>query len=96
MNRHQDQHPQVFREIYRVLRPGGWLLLSFHVGEGKTHLDEFLGVAVSLDFYFSQPAVIRQHLTNAGLDVTEVIEREPYGEPIEAQTKRAYLFARKP
>ncbi len=78
-----------------MLKPGGWLLVSFHIGDGTTHLDEFLGVEVSLDFYFFDPALVRLELINAGLDVTEVIERAPYDETIEAQTKRAYLFARK-
>ncbi len=96
VNLRHEQHPQVFREFRRVLKPGGWLLLSFHVGDGTAHLDEFLGVAVSLDFFFFQPALVRQDLIDAGLDVTEVIERAPYSESIEAPTQRAYLFARKP
>jgi SAM-dependent methyltransferase len=95
VNLPQNEHPHVFREMCRVIRRRGWMLLSFHVGEGTTHVDEFLGAAVSLDFHFFQPAVVRQHLTDAGFDVTEVIEREPYDESVEAQTKRAYLFARK-
>lgn len=95
VNLAQDDHPRVFRELCRVLRPSGWLLLSFHIGEETRHVDEFLGTAVSLDFHFFRPAVVRQHLTDTGFDVTEVIEREPYDESVEAQTKRAYLFARK-
>lgn len=90
------EHPRVFAEMHRVLAPGGWLLLSFHVGEGSTHVDEFLGETVSLDFHFFRSTAIREGLTDAGLDVTEVIEREPYDESVEAQTRRAYLFANKP
>ena len=95
VNLPQDDHPGVFRELCRVLRPGGWLLLAFHIGEETRHVDEFLGAAVSLDFHFFRPALVRDDLTDAGFDVTEVIEREPYDESVEAQTKRAYLFARK-
>ena len=78
-----------------MLRPGGSLLLAFHIGEETRHVDEFLGAAVSLDFHFFRPALVRDDLTDAGFDVTEVIEPEPYDESVEAQTKRAYLFARK-
>jgi SAM-dependent methyltransferase len=36
------------RELKRVLRPKGWLLLTFHVGEQVNHLDELFGEKVTL------------------------------------------------
>ena len=95
VNLPRNEHPHVFREFCRVLKPGGWLLLSVHVGEETRRVDELLGVAVSLVFHFFRPAVLRHDLTDAGFDVTEVVERAPYDESVEAQTKRAYLFARR-
>lgn len=95
VNLPEEDHSPVFRELRRVIRPGGWLLLSFHVGEETRHVDEFLGAAVSLDFHFFRSATVRDHLIDAGFDVNEVIEREPYDESVEAQTRRAYLFARR-
>src|SRR5262249_28533432 len=53
-------------EIYRVLVPGGRLLLAFHVGEGSLHVDEFLGHSVSLDFVFFSPQAVRDELVRAG------------------------------
>lgn len=95
VNLHPDDHQSAFREMCRVLRPGGWLLLSFHVGEETRRIDEFLGAVVTLEFHFFPSALVRDHLIDAGFDVTEVIEREPYDESVEAQTMRAYLFARR-
>ena len=86
-------HPQVFTELGRVLQPGGWLLLAFHVGEEVRHVDEFLGATVSLDFHFFTPRDVRDDLDAAGFAVTDVVEREPYDESVEVQTKRAYIFA---
>src|SRR5262249_3411814 len=37
---------QALAEMYRVLRPNGRLLLTFHIGEGSLHVQEFLGHAV--------------------------------------------------
>jgi hypothetical protein len=36
-----------------------------------------------------------EHLKAAGFEIEEVIEREPYPE-VEHQSRRAYIFARKP
>lgn len=85
-----------FGEMARVLRPGGTVLLSFHIGNEVRHLDELLGVAVTLDFSFVETSVITAKLRGAGLDVTEAIERDPYPEHVEHQSRRSYVFARKP
>jgi len=45
----------VFREIRRVLVPGGLALLSFHIGDEVVHVDDLFGASVSLDFRFHVP-----------------------------------------
>jgi ubiquinone/menaquinone biosynthesis C-methylase UbiE len=87
--------PTVLAEMQRVLRKDGVVLLSFHIGEETRHFDEFLGQPVDLDFAFFTSAEIKSQIAMAGLEVTEVIEREPYAS-VEVETRRAYIFARKP
>jgi SAM-dependent methyltransferase len=84
------------KELKRVLRSGGVLLVTFHIGRETLHKDEFFGEAVSLDFHFYESAEMKDYLRAAGFDLEEVIERDPYPEDIEYQSRRAYIFARKP
>jgi ubiquinone/menaquinone biosynthesis C-methylase UbiE len=88
--------PQVFREVARVLRPEGLLLIAFHIGDETLQPDALWGRPVSMDFYFFPPAAIQRDLETAGLVVEEVIERGPYAPEVEHQSRRAYIFARKP
>jgi ubiquinone/menaquinone biosynthesis C-methylase UbiE len=83
------------REMKRVLCPGGRLLLTFHIGQKDVHLAEWWNKPVSLDFHFFETEEMKDHLTQAGFELEEVIERDPYPE-VEVQTRRAYVFARKP
>jgi SAM-dependent methyltransferase len=84
-----------FQEMARVLKPGGLLLIAFHTGDDVVHVDELWGVPIAMDFFHFETAQIRKGLEKAGLVVNEVIERDPYPE-VEYQSRRAYVFARKP
>ncbi|MGE5205266.1 MAG: methyltransferase domain-containing protein [Chlamydiota bacterium] len=92
------QHEQVedaLREMRRVLRPGGWLLLAFHLGAGNLHEEELWGYAVSLDVTLFTLAEVEKHLEEAGLRVEEAVERDPYGPEVEYQSRRGYILARR-
>jgi SAM-dependent methyltransferase len=81
-------------ELRRALRPGGLLLLAFHIGDDAIHLDEWWGQNVCVDFFFFRPEEVAGYLRAAGFEVDEIVEREPYPE-VEYQSRRAYIFARR-
>jgi SAM-dependent methyltransferase len=91
-----EDRPRAWREFHRVLRPGGRLLLAFHIGAETVHLDEWWGHRVSVDFHFLSPGEISAQLAAAGFVVDECLERAPYAPAIEHQSRRCYLLAHRP
>jgi SAM-dependent methyltransferase len=85
---------RAFAEIRRVLRPGGPVLVSFHVGTDVRHFAEWWGHAVDLDFRFFETPQVAAAMEDAGLAVEARVEREPYAQ--EVATRRGYLLARRP
>ncbi len=88
----REELAEVFREMKRVLAPGGALLLSFHIGAEGVHRDEWWGHAVDIDFLFFQTAEVTAALEEGGLVVERVLERDPYPE-VEYQSRRAYIVS---
>jgi len=84
-----------FREVFRVLQPGGILLFTYHLGEETIHLDEFIGKKVDIDFMFFTTDFIFSCLNDSGFEKIEIIGREPYP-GVEYESRRAYVFAIKP
>jgi hypothetical protein len=74
-----------------VLVPGGSLLLAFHMGDETVHVDDLWGQPVNLDFRFHRPSDVISGLHDAGLILTEAVEREPY--EAEYPSRRCYLLA---
>jgi SAM-dependent methyltransferase len=88
-----EELPRAFGEVHRVLRPGGLVLVAFHIGAEVRHLDEWLGQAVDVDFRFYQPPEIGAAIERAGFQTEMSLERVSY--PGEVNTHRAYLLARR-
>jgi SAM-dependent methyltransferase len=84
----------VLKGIKRVLKPGGVLLMSFHLGNEKMHLDELWGEQVDMDFFFFTVDEVENYLSVAGFQHLKTVTREPYLD-VEYQSRRAYIMARK-
>lgn len=80
-------------ELKRVLKPDGLLFLAFHIGNEVLHLEELWEERINADFVFFQTDEMKNYLTNAGFEIVEAIEREPYKD-VEHQSRRSYIFAR--
>jgi len=81
-------------EMYRVIKPGGKLLISFHGGAGELHRDEWYGKPVSIDVTLHEKEEMSRYLEAAGFEIERIVQREPYD--FEYPTPRVYAFATKP
>jgi SAM-dependent methyltransferase len=95
VNLPKDSVKRAFREMSRALKPGGLLLLAFHIGDEVIRPGEWQGNPISMKFFLFQPIEIQRLMNEAGFRIEDTIEREPYPD-VEYQSRRAYIFARKP
>lgn len=95
-----DERAIACREFARVVRPGGWLLVSFHVDSPEfaagevNHVTSWFGERVELDGYFLFPSEVVADLESAGFALAAQVERQPIPE-IEYPSRRCYLLARR-
>ncbi|MEU6810977.1 class I SAM-dependent methyltransferase [Streptomyces sp. NPDC046831] len=90
-----DRVPGLFAELFRVLAPGGHLLVAFQAGDASLHLDDAFGHPVSLDFHRRRPDQMAELLEAAGFELLSrtVRERDP---ALGESTPQAFLTARRP
>ena len=86
---------EVFQALHLVLRPGGLLLLGFHLGDENTHVDQLFGEPVDLNFQFHQMNIVINALVQSGFEIRLSAERAPYV-GAEHPSTRGYLLARRP
>ncbi|MFC9248985.1 class I SAM-dependent DNA methyltransferase [Streptomyces sp. NPDC057136] len=92
-----EQLPGAFDEFFRVLAPGGHLLLGFQAGDGVKRRTEAWGRDIDLDFRRRQPEWMAGLLVEAGLTMTARMVREIDTESdFPEVTPQAFLLARKP
>jgi ubiquinone/menaquinone biosynthesis C-methylase UbiE len=90
-----SRRPRVISEFYRVLRPGGYALLAFQIGDDTLHLDEAFGHEVSLDFHRLQPDAVVALLDDEGFELTARLVKAPESTSAAAKIPQGFLIARK-
>ena len=84
---------EAFLEIYRVLKPNSYFLLSFHIGNNnKKSFMNLITKGTKLTFTFFKVNTIKKLLKKVGFEISEVIIKEPYKGEI---TTRSFIFSYK-
>ena len=89
----KDQLINAFKEMFRVLKTGGVLLVGFHIGVDPVHVEDFLETGAKLEFFPFQVEEVQSNLTAVGFTNIEIHQRPPY--EAEYPTNRCYIFASK-
>ncbi|HYL11338.1 MAG TPA: class I SAM-dependent methyltransferase [Candidatus Acidoferrales bacterium] len=91
-----EQFVFALREFQRVLRPGAFALIAFHLGSEVLHENELWGKRISLDLRLFTTNEVVRGLQQAGFKIEEAVERDPYAPEVEYQSRRGYVLAMKP
>lgn len=80
-----------FGQMHRVVRPGGTVLVSFHIGDEVRHVSDWWGHPVDVDGWYLPADRVAAEMEEASLTVDVRLERSNH--PEEVPTRRAYLIA---
>jgi ubiquinone/menaquinone biosynthesis C-methylase UbiE len=95
-----DERAQTFRELWRVIKPGGYVLHGFYISAPDQppgsvyHLANWFGRDVDLDAYFISLDDGTAELERGGFDVMASLVREPLNTK-ELPARRCYMIAKR-
>jgi SAM-dependent methyltransferase len=95
-----DERAMTCREFARTVRPGGWLLVAFHIDSPDfaagdvNHLTDWFGEPVSLDAFFLEPADVIRDMEAAGFTIMSTLVRQPWPD-VEYPSRRSYILAQR-
>ncbi len=89
----REDLPAVFAELYRVLRPGGYLVHAFKVGASSRHLATAYGHDLDLEVYTFDPGDVSVLLAAAGFAEVATLTRAAM---LSEKDPQAYVIVRKP
>ncbi|MBN2737543.1 MAG: methyltransferase domain-containing protein [Spirochaetales bacterium] len=84
----------LFKEAFRLLKPGGIYLLNYYVGQGSLFVSDFLNQEAPMNYYFYKKEEIHKALTTQGFLIDIFLERESYKD-FELNQSVGFVFARK-
>jgi SAM-dependent methyltransferase len=90
----REELPTAFAELFRVLRPGGYLLHGFKVGDGSRELKQGYGHDLDLQVYMYGVPEVAGLLADAGFVEVATLTRAAL--PAEKDAGQAALIVRKP
>lgn len=84
---------RIFRELHRVLKPQGLLLVAVKAGRGEDYQPELLGIETQVWFTLFTEEEIAGYFREAGFQLEFFEKRDPYG--FEIQNERIFAKGRK-
>ena len=84
----------VLREFYRVLKPGGYLLIAVKAGSEESLQSELIGFETEILLSLFSENEIREYLIRNGFDIFFSEKREPY--EFEINYDRVFVIGKKP
>jgi SAM-dependent methyltransferase len=88
----EERQAALFGEFARVVRPGGWVLLGFQVGEDIVHLTHAYGHDIDLRTRRQSVVRVRERLEVAGFDTVAELLREPLAPE---KSRQGFVLARR-
>jgi ubiquinone/menaquinone biosynthesis C-methylase UbiE len=95
-----DERRRAYRELARVVRPGGYVMHGFYVSAQDLppgsiyHLDKWFGYKVDVDVYFHGIDDAAEEMTLGGFEVVAALVREPLNHK-ELPTRRCYMLGKR-
>lgn len=83
----------LFKEFYRVIKPGGYFLIAVKEGNSEGYVNELLGIETEIYFSLFTKEEIEFYLSQSGFDLIKIDVRNPYD--FEINNKRIFALAKK-